>query len=410
MNQTSPTRNLLIVALVAAVLAGPSVALLAVAAVLNPAAHSWCLGLTSTVVSEVPDRLTATTADGDHVTLNRAQLTHARTVIVVGSRTAGVDHDGVVTALMAALTESRLRMLSNTSAYPESANYPNDGDGFDHDSLGLFQMRPHSGWGTVAELMDPTYQARAFYGGPAGPNHGSPRGLLDLPDRHLLTLGEAAQAVEVSAHPDRYANHEPVARTILTALTTPGGPAALGVTVETATVVMPLPAGSYQVTSPFGLRADPLDPGGQRMHHGVDFAAPDGTAILAVAAGVVTHAGPSAGGGNRIVIAHLVAGQPVGSVYRHMWDHGIHVTAGDHVHAGHHIGDVGSQGRSTGPHLHLEIRPGGWPNPAVDPQPWLAGHDAGLLGTPSSGGPPCPSAATGPGAAHPLTATPARSS
>jgi hypothetical protein len=67
---------------------------------------------------------------------------------------------------MAALTESTLRMLTNTGTYPESANYPNDGNGSDHDSLGLFQMRPQSGWGTVAELMDPNYQARAFFGGP----------------------------------------------------------------------------------------------------------------------------------------------------------------------------------------------------------------------------------------------------
>jgi hypothetical protein len=71
-----------------------------------------------------------------------------------------VGRPGIKIALMAALTESTLRMLSNTGAYPESANYPNDGNGSDHDSLGLFQMRPQSGWGTVAELMDPTRTRR----------------------------------------------------------------------------------------------------------------------------------------------------------------------------------------------------------------------------------------------------------
>src|SRR5690625_1872989 len=110
-------------------------------------------------------------------------------------------------------------MLSNTSAYPEYGTYPNDGDGSDHDSLGLFQMRPQSGWGTVAELMDPGYQARAFFGGPTGPNGGSPRGLLDIPDWEQMDKGEAAQAVEVSAYPDRYRNYEPVAATLLTTLT-----------------------------------------------------------------------------------------------------------------------------------------------------------------------------------------------
>ena len=122
---------------------------------------------------------------------------------------------------MAALTESHLRMLANTGTYPESANYPNDGDASDHDSLGLFQMRPQAGWGTVAELMDPNYQARAFYGGPTGPNYPSPRGLLDIPGWQQLDPGEAAQAVEVSAYPDRYQNYQPIAEAILAVLTTP---------------------------------------------------------------------------------------------------------------------------------------------------------------------------------------------
>jgi murein DD-endopeptidase len=55
-------------------------------------------------------------------------------------------------------------------------------------------MRPQSGWGTVEELMDPDYQAAAFFGGPDGPNHGSPRGLLDIPGWEEMGKGEAAQA------------------------------------------------------------------------------------------------------------------------------------------------------------------------------------------------------------------------
>jgi hypothetical protein len=126
-------------------------------------------------------------------------------------------------------------MLSNTSAYPASALYPNDGDGSDHDSLGLFQMRPSAGWGTVAQLMAAPYQAAAFFGGPTGPNRGSPRGLLDIPNGTTLPLGAAAQAVEVSAFPDRYAVFEPVARTILAALTGTKP----GAAVETADCSMP---------------------------------------------------------------------------------------------------------------------------------------------------------------------------
>ncbi|MFT4083941.1 MAG: C40 family peptidase [Nocardioides sp.] len=164
--------------------------------------------------------MTATTTTGKSVTLDQAQLTRAATVVSVGAGTNGVGRDGIVIALMAALTESSLHLLSNTAAYSDSANYPNDGDGSDHDSLGLFQMRPSTGWGSVANLMDAEYDAEAFYGGATGPNHGSPRGLLDITDWKLLPKGAAAQAVEVSAYPDRYAAYEPVAEAILNALAT----------------------------------------------------------------------------------------------------------------------------------------------------------------------------------------------
>lgn len=202
-------------------LLGPSTILLGVATLGGTPATAAVCTPGSLAVGPIPDSLTATTRNGETVTLNRQQLTHAATIITVGGQTAGVGREGVLIALMAALTESTLRMLANTSAYPESAEYPNDGEGSDHDSLGLFQMRPVSGWGTVAELMDPSYQARAFYGGPTGPNYPSPRGLLDIAGWQQLDPGEAAQAVEVSAYPDRYQNYQPVAEAILTALTRP---------------------------------------------------------------------------------------------------------------------------------------------------------------------------------------------
>ena len=281
---------------------------------------------------------------------------------------------------MAGLTESRLRMLAN-STYPESASYPNDGVGADHDSLGIFQMRPQSGWGSVAELMSSTYQAQAFFGGPNGPNYPSPRGLLDIPGWQQLTRGQAAQAVEVSAFPDRYANYEPVAETILTALTVPrtsggGSVPAAGDIAPTTRIVVPMPEGSYIKTSPFGMREDPKKPGLYRMHYGTDFAAPDGTPILAAADGVVLWAGYREGWNNILVIEHNIAGARVDTMYMHMWDHGYHVTTGDRVRAGQHIADVGSQGYSTGPHLHFEVHPGAWTSPAVDPDAWLAEHNA----------------------------------
>jgi len=356
-------------------IAFPPIGFIVVATLLSPAVVSCSVG--SLIVGPIPDSLTARTRDGYAVTLNRRQLTHAATIITVGAQTVGVGRPGVLVAVMAALTESTLRMLANTTAYPESATYPNDGDGSDHDSLGLFQMRPIAGWGSVEELMDSSYQARAFYGGPTGPNGGSPRGLLDIAGWQFLDPGTAAQSVEVSAYPDRYLNYQPVAEAILDALTTGAGNSTTdGPSVpETTRIAFPLPSGSYTDTSSYGWRTDPFT-GVQTFHEGSDLAAAGGTPILAIADGMVTFAGPRGGFGNLIIIEHTVSGQRVDSYYGHMWDAGVHVAAGSTVAAGQHIGDVGSSGRSTGAHLHLEIHPGGSTHPPVNAVEWLTEHDA----------------------------------
>ena len=355
---------------------GPSTAIVGLSAFIGPG--GFCVSDTLTV-GPIPDGLTATTADGTQVILGKAQLTHAATIIRTGAGIPGAGQAGIRVAVMAALTESTLRMLSNTGAYPESGGYPNDGDASDHDSLGLFQMRPAAGWGTVAELMDPAYQAQAFFGGPNGPNHGSPRGLLDVPNWQQLDPGSAAQAVEVSAYPDRYRNWQPVAEAILTALTQPSTnglvSAEAGEVPETTRMVFPLPPGTYTSTDSFGWRDNPFG-GDPEFHSGSDLAAPDGTPISAVADGRVTVAEFSASWGGLIVIEHTVDGKRVASYYAHMWQDKIFVTAGETVAAGQHIADVGSSGRSTGPRLHVEIRPGGQGQPPVNAVDWLSEHGA----------------------------------
>lgn len=389
----------LALAALALVFLAPSLVLVGVGVVMNPAASASCtVAGTSVTVGDVPDELSVTTANGETFTLNNQQLTHAATIIETGTSIDGVTQDGLVIALMAALTESTLRMLSNTSVYPESADYPNDGDGSDHDSLGLFQMRPQSGWGTVAELMDPTYQAQAFFGGPTGPNHPSPRGLLDIPGWEQMDKGEAAQAVEVSAYPDRYRNYEPVAETILTTLTGTTTTASAGASTGDATVpavqtvaessrvVFPVPAGTWVLTSEYGPRVHPIS-GESSFHTGTDFAAPDGTPILAAADGTVTVAEFSGGYGGLIVIEHTLNGQTVATAYGHMWETGIHVQPGETVTAGQHIGDIGSSGNSTGPHLHFEVRTGGTDGEHTDPAAWLNAHDAADLPEPETGAP-----------------------
>lgn len=221
----------------ASVLLAPAVVAIGVATLISPAAagSSGCLwdsptggpsgaGSSVAVTGPVPAALSAVNGHGETVRLSKRQLARAATIVAVG-RSAGVPARGQLIAVMTALTESSLRVLSNTSAYPSSAALPHDGDGGDHDSLGLFQQRPSAGWGTVAEVMDPVWSARAFYGGPEGPNHGAPRGLLDIEGWQSMAPGAAAQAVQGSAFPDRYALNEPVAEKVLATL---GGLAATG--------------------------------------------------------------------------------------------------------------------------------------------------------------------------------------
>jgi hypothetical protein len=154
---------------------------------------------------------------------------------------------------------------------------------------------------------------------------------------------------------------------------TPGS--AAPVVPETSRVVFPLPAGVWFRTSGFGLRVHPIT-GERKLHTGVDFAAASGTHILAAADGRVAFAGPASGYGHLILIEHTVGGQRVTTGYAHMYAGGIHVNAGDSITAGQYIADVGSDGYSTGSHLHFEVRPGRADGAPIDPEPWLAAHGA----------------------------------
>ncbi|MBX3099502.1 MAG: M23 family metallopeptidase [Salinibacterium sp.] len=156
---------------------------------------------------------------------------------------------------------------------------------------------------------------------------------------------------------------------------------------ETTRVVMPLPAGSYSISDSYGWRTDPFT-GERAFHQGTDFPAADGTPILATADGLVVLAGYDSSWGNIIVLEHTVDGQRVASVYLHMWDTGIHVSPGQIVRAGDWIGDVGSSGHSTGPHLHFEIRPGGWGHDTINSLTWLTEHHAEGIDAAVGGGQP----------------------
>lgn len=113
------------------------------------------------------------------------------------------------------------------------------------------------------------------------------------------------------------------------------------------------PAHGAKVTSPFGMRDDPLNPGTRRMHNGVDFGGkPRGYVWTCYAPGVVTHIGDHGARGKVVVVASL--GDKVNQIYQHL--DAYLVTPGTRVVQGSPIGTNGTTGKVTGPHLHFELR------------------------------------------------------
>ncbi|WP_416905066.1 hypothetical protein [Micromonospora echinospora] len=105
--------------------------------------------------------------------------------IVEATKKAGMDERAAVVAIATSLQESKLENLGHL------------GDRNDHDSQGLFQQRPSSGWGTVEQITDPEYSTTAFL-----------KGLKQVDGWQDMPLTEAAQTVQVSAYPDHYAQWE----------------------------------------------------------------------------------------------------------------------------------------------------------------------------------------------------------
>ncbi|NCD19243.1 MAG: M23 family metallopeptidase [Actinobacteria bacterium] len=136
------------------------------------------------------------------------------------------------------------------------------------------------------------------------------------------------------------------------------------------TVVRPMAEGTYRNTSQYGPRWGSI-------HTGTDFAARVGTPIFAIADGTVVHAGGGKDGrsGQLVIIHHVIDGQDVWSWYGHMYSDGVYVAEGETVKAGQVIAGVGSNGRSSGPHLHFEIHVGELEN-HMDPLAFLAGAEA----------------------------------
>lgn len=281
---------------------------------------------------------------GQTMTLEAAQVRNAATIVSV-AKERDVPATGQVIALMVALQESTLWVYANTSTYPESANIPHDRDGKDHDSLGVFQQRPSSGWGTVAETMDVKHSAESFFGGPEGPNHGSPRGLLDINGWESMELGVAAQTVQVSAFPDAYNKWESAAKTLVATVT---GSVSCSGGGDLSGAALPLAPG-FNIASGYGPRDIDI-PGASSWHPAVDMQHWPGNCndpVYAVLPGEVTLSST----------LWLSIRNPDGFVvsYLHMYKSDRLVNVGDKVKAGQQIGVTGNVPPSGGCHLDLRI-------------------------------------------------------
>ena len=152
------------------------------------------------------------------------------------------------------------------------------------------------------------------------------------------------------------------------------------ITAPRARVSVPsrMPVEGVRLSSDYGMRTHPVL-GGRRAHNGVDLAGPTGTPVYATADGIVSRANRFGSYGNYIQIEH---GGELQTRYAHL--SGFEVVAGQRVEKGQLIGYIGSTGRSTGPHLHYEVRLAGQ---ALDPRPYMVADLEIADGSAGQGGP-----------------------
>ncbi|MFI1995111.1 M23 family metallopeptidase [Actinoplanes sp. NPDC020271] len=271
------------------------------------------------------------------------QVRNAAVIINVGAKLKMPPRAWVI-AVATAMQESSLSNLGNL------------GSRNDHDSLGLFQQRPSSGWGTPAEIQEPEYAATKFY-----------EKLKTIKGWENMSLTRAAQAVQISAYPDAYAKHEPAATQIVNMLAH-GAANAVGSSLsmscagagQTAASGWTIPV-KAEVGSGFRSPERP-------NHQGVDLIIGRYTPIAAAASGIVSvvkcdedfrgrktcnvDGYPGKGGcGWMVEIQH--AGN-IMTRYCHMVQQPF-VKVNQKVTAGQIIGRVGTSGNSSGPHLHFEV-------------------------------------------------------
>ena len=278
--------------------------------------------------------------------LDTEQMNNAATIIDVGRKRSITDR-GFVVAIATALQESTLRNLPG-------------GDG---TSVGLFQQIDT--WGSFEQRHDPVWAADHFYEAMLkyAPNYADPSQPITV----------SAQNTQRSAFPSAYAKWETTARQIVEKVSGNITPVNGEINPCLAPISYNGPAGAYvspvdafTFTSKFGRR-------GSTMHQGVDLAAPIGTPVRAITSGVVVKAlqqEDSGGGGTGLAnygrAITIDNGNGIVSLYAH--NDTVLVTPGQQVVPGQQIATLGNTGRSSGPHLHFEIRKDG---NQIDPEPYM---------------------------------------
>lgn len=165
------------------------------------------------------------TAAGRTVSFAPDQMSNAATITAIAVR-RGLPARAATIALATAMQESKLRNI----------------DYGDRDSLGLFQQRPSQGWGTPEQVMDPEHATMKFYDA-----------LVKVPDWKTGEITKVAQAVQRSAAPEAYAQHEPEARVLASTLAG-HSPAALGCRLTTEPVTGRAASLENALFTEYGLR------------------------------------------------------------------------------------------------------------------------------------------------------------
>ena len=300
------------------------------------------------------------------------QLENAAEILRAGAALE-ISQYGQTIAVMTAMGESTLQVIDH-------------GDDVGPDSRGLFQQRDNGAWGSYADRMDPATSATNFF-----------RALLRVEGWETMEPTIAAHSVQRNADPYHYTDYWDAAVAVVAALTAASSSTltdeptleqnpTLGATDQdpfSAAAIAPCAAAYSGIANTSGW-AHPVPTfttfwnnygqnRGSYKHAGEDFAAPADTPILAAADGLVSHVSCDAWQGRspcNIVVDHGVddGGHTVQTVYVHMYPEDVFVQQGQQVTAGENIAGVGTNGNSTGNHLHFEVWIDGSP---VDPQDFM---------------------------------------